>query len=428
MGLISNPQPRGSWTAPVFAGPNGATDVLVAGSVLSGSKLYVGGRFTMVDGQPRMCLACIDTITGTVTDWSPTILTENSSNLFLDGGNCEVLAVAIGIVWVNIYHPSGNVTDAAGTSHAPFLAGFDVNTGAWVTPDFQPDASFYGGVATANFVYIDQLNGFLYIGGYFDAVMNFSTYGLVRLQIYSGYAADQTFVAGITPADAYSGSVWGMIPDPNNPALFIIWGDFTQIVDQDTRGAVVACTGMTQIAQSNGYYHSSIAFNFNIADPFSGFSTPYVYRLILNADGSFYIGGTFTQVASSVATFVDKLLPVTYLPDPSFIDPGFSPVNDYFGNMFLTTDGLALSGDFFYGTGPDLSGYRAIFLDFNGGILQQGLSGDGLFADNLIFVYNVAFEPKVGDMFIFGLNNTATYWYHRKFDAFRRAYPPFHLP
>src|SRR5439155_18734229 len=43
----------------------------IRGLALVDSVLYVGGSFASIGGQPRICLAAVDTATGLATEWNP---------------------------------------------------------------------------------------------------------------------------------------------------------------------------------------------------------------------------------------------------------------------------------------------------------------------------------------------------------------------
>ena len=59
---------------------------------LAGSCLYVGGDFSSIGGQPRICLAAVDTSSGLATDWDPGAdglvwsLAAEGNTLYVGGG------------------------------------------------------------------------------------------------------------------------------------------------------------------------------------------------------------------------------------------------------------------------------------------------------------------------------------------------------
>jgi len=64
----------------------------VRAMALSDSVLYVGGSFASIGGQPRICLAAVDTATGLATDWDPGMdgliwaLATDGSTVYAGGG------------------------------------------------------------------------------------------------------------------------------------------------------------------------------------------------------------------------------------------------------------------------------------------------------------------------------------------------------
>jgi len=67
-------------------------DPRIRALALSGSNLYVGGSFATIGGQPRICLAAVDTATGLATDWDAGLdglvwsLAAEGTTLYVGGG------------------------------------------------------------------------------------------------------------------------------------------------------------------------------------------------------------------------------------------------------------------------------------------------------------------------------------------------------
>lgn len=66
--------------------------IRVRALALQEGRLYVGGRFASIGGQPRICLAAVDTSTGLATDWDPGLdglvwsLASNENTVYVGGG------------------------------------------------------------------------------------------------------------------------------------------------------------------------------------------------------------------------------------------------------------------------------------------------------------------------------------------------------
>jgi PKD repeat protein len=141
-----------------------AQGLVVRGSA-DGSRVYVGGDFTTVDGVARGHVAAFDTATGALTSWAPNI-----------GGQVRALALTPSTVYVGGNFPSANgqlrthlasfaVSNAAMTSWAPGVTG----TGGYVwTMVMTPDQSQ------------------VIVGGSFDSLNGVGAYGMGALDATSG--------------------------------------------------------------------------------------------------------------------------------------------------------------------------------------------------------------------------------------------------
>lgn len=120
MRLDANGAPRPQWVEPVFT--TRAPD-FVPGPIamaVEGSRVFVAGTFTTVNGLTRRGLAALDLTTGAVLPWDPRI--DERPAVSLDG--VAFLAVSDGVVYA-----AGGIETVAGVPRAG-LAGFDANTAA----------------------------------------------------------------------------------------------------------------------------------------------------------------------------------------------------------------------------------------------------------------------------------------------------------
>jgi hypothetical protein len=136
-----------------------ATFSLKPGSVnallLSGDSLFVGGFFSFVNGAPREHIASIDAASGRVTDWYP--------NAFSGGqafSRVDALAISNGILYVGgTFRAVG--ADGANQADRAFLAAFDTTkNGTASLTDWNPGAS---GPVTSLAVLCETV----YVGGSF---------------------------------------------------------------------------------------------------------------------------------------------------------------------------------------------------------------------------------------------------------------------
>ena len=150
--------------------PNGNVNGLFPGEIralaVSGTTVYVGGAFTSMGGQPRNALAAIDAATGQVLPWNP-----NENNIEGSGVSVRALAVSGSTLY------AGGVFRYMGRNYRRGMAAIDAVTGA--VSDWNPDvvgSSSYPGV------YAIALRGSsVFIGGDFTNVGGKPRTGLAEL-------------------------------------------------------------------------------------------------------------------------------------------------------------------------------------------------------------------------------------------------------
>lgn len=127
------------------------------------NTLYIGGSFnTTVDGQSRLNLASINTTTGHVTTWNPTIASGN--------------------VKVNVFLLNGTTLYVGGQFNDNDLVAFDTGTGSQTS--FAPAVS---GAGSFDQVYALAISGTtLYVGGQFDTVHTVSRSRLAAVDTTTG--------------------------------------------------------------------------------------------------------------------------------------------------------------------------------------------------------------------------------------------------
>ncbi|HYN66534.1 MAG TPA: hypothetical protein VES93_06560, partial [Ornithinibacter sp.] len=138
--------------------------LVIRGSV-DGSRVYVGGDFTEVDGVARGHLAAFDTATGALLNWAPNI-----------GGQVRGLAVTPSMVYVGGNYPSAN---GVLRTH---LAAFQVSNAA--ITDWAPAVAGTGGYVWAMVMTPDQSQ--VVVGGSFATLNGMAAYGMGALDATTG--------------------------------------------------------------------------------------------------------------------------------------------------------------------------------------------------------------------------------------------------
>ena len=170
---------------------------LVVRASPDGSRVYVGGDFTTVDGVARGHVAAFSTATGALLPWAPNI-----------GGQVRALAVTPDLVYVGGNYPSAN--GQARTHLAAFRT-----TNAQMT-DWAPTAEGTGGYVWSMVMSPDQSQ--VVVGGSFATLNGSPAYGMGALDASTGatrpWAAQERIRAaglngGITSLKADATNVYG---------------------------------------------------------------------------------------------------------------------------------------------------------------------------------------------------------------------------
>jgi hypothetical protein len=139
-------------------------DVPILDIAISGNSVYVGGRFTSIGGQTRNNIACIDATSGLATDWNPnangtvSALSVNGNNLYVGGGFTSI-----------------------GGQTRNYIACIDTTTG--LATDWNPNASFY-----VEALCVSGNN--IYVGGDFKTIGGQTRSRIACLDATTGLATD----------------------------------------------------------------------------------------------------------------------------------------------------------------------------------------------------------------------------------------------
>ena len=170
--------------------------LVIRGSA-DGSRVYVGGDFTEVDGVARGHIAAFNTATGALLPWAPNI-----------GGQVRGLAVTPSTVYVGGNYPSAN---GVLRTH---LAAFQVSNAA--ITDWAPAVAGTGGYVWAMVMSPDQSQ--VVVGGSFTTLNGMAAYGMGALDATTGatrpWAAQERIRTaglngGITSLKADDTSIYG---------------------------------------------------------------------------------------------------------------------------------------------------------------------------------------------------------------------------
>jgi len=185
----------------------------------SGSTLYVGGRFTVVGGQPRNKLAAIDISSGEVTPWDP------------DAGNGAAAVRALAASGTSVY--AGGYFDIVGGERRNHMAAIDITTGRATAWNPNPDNAVSDLVVRGTTVY--AAGGFTQIGGQ-------TRNGLAAVDARTGLAL--AWNPNPSGPDGYAASIDALAM--NETAVYV--GGFFSNIGGQPRNNIAAIDPVTGIA------------------------------------------------------------------------------------------------------------------------------------------------------------------------------------
>ena len=139
---------------PGASGSSGATDFVEA-MIISGGRLFVGGRFTTIGGQSRSRLASFDLSTGLVESWNP---------------NVGTVTIVLPVVYALAAHQNtifvAGCFSQVGASNRVNIAAVDATTGLATSWDAQADYGVVGGLPQAYVAAMTVHSNAVFVGGY----------------------------------------------------------------------------------------------------------------------------------------------------------------------------------------------------------------------------------------------------------------------
>lgn len=331
----------------VFSATTGAADLSFAGGTNNtvtslatdgGSTLYLGGTFGTVNGQTRKGLAALDTTSGALRAWNPSVAGT---------GQVDAVAWSSGSVYAGGNFSS--VSGGGGTSQA-YVAKVDASTGAvdasWTpAPDGRVRALTVAADGTSR----------LFLGGDFTSVSAKASTNKVAAVALSGTGAvDTGFKAAATNAGSYA-PVFDLTSDGarvytatagsggacaalNVTSGALVWSDHSNGNMQSVRltGGQLYCAGHFS---GTGSFLGQTRYKLAAVDPATGALSSFAPNInssqgpwALATDAThLYVGGDFSKIAGVAqphfAMFLDSSLVSTPLPPTGLVaSPGDNQV------------------------------------------------------------------------------------------------------
>jgi alkylated DNA repair dioxygenase AlkB len=347
--------------------PNATAGTAVWALAVNGSTVYAGGAFTSIGGQTRNRIAALDTSTGLATAWNPNAngsvdtLAVNGSTVYAGGefatiggqsrNGIAALDATTGSATAWSPGVSGEVTDLAVSGSTVYVAGYFVAMGGQprnrlaaldaatgLATAWNPNPS---GVVSA----LSASDGAVYVGGFFASIGG---------QMRQGFAAFRDKTLTLTPSVAGGASGHGTISPSSDQVVYLgATPTFTFtpnagycVKNVKVDGSVLNPTPGDTYTFAPLVADHSISVEYTATRPVASTTDPALVQTngtisatALAADGSVYIGGTFTTVGGVARSNIAHIL-----ADGS-LDLAWNP------GASSTVSALAVSGNTVYAGG-----------------------------------------------------------------------------
>ncbi len=246
---------------------------------VSGSTVYAGGRFLILDGQTRKRIAAIDS-NGNVTNWNP-----NAKNSY-------VYAIAVSADGSTVY--AGGTFSNIGGSSRNGIAALDPNVDTNNATTWDPDVSHTDPEVTATVRAIAISDGIVYVGGEFTTVNGIAATARNRIAAFT--TGDDTATTWNPNA---SGTVHSIAPSCDGNTVYL-GGEFTSFTYSGT-AKIRRYLGEIDIGTGN-------ATNWSPNGPSGG---GIVRTLELSCAGAttnaIYAGGDFTDIGGTTRNYIAEI-------------------------------------------------------------------------------------------------------------------------
>jgi hypothetical protein len=336
------PAVNGRARLPHFISP---FDPEVSALCVVGDTLYVGGLFTSINGQPREHLAAINARTGELLAWDPR-----------PNRDVDAFAAGPGTIYVG-----GGFTRMGGAGRRR-LAAFDATTGAltaWNPAVAGRIRSTIAPVVAA--LLLDR--GRLYVGGMFTEVGGRDRYGLAAFDIATGALTTWSPVAGRLYALAVAGA-----------SVYV--GGYFVTGETDEFGELVGAEWKSLAAfdARTGRllpWRADVVLDVDPVYPVN--SEPGSVRALAVVGDRLYVGGEFHELAGEPRENLGVVSVTTGAPT----DWNPRPIDDV-SSLGATGDGVLLGGDFSGLDGRARNGIAAVELA-TGALLPFDAHPDGAY-------------------------------------------------
>jgi hypothetical protein len=358
---------------------------------VQGGTLYVGGLFDHMGGQPRECVAALDTRTGNATEWNPQLadvsivysLVPHRGLVYVGGGfsgvdgrsQPVVTAIDMRTARATEWNPRPNsyVTMLAADRRSVFVAGPFTSIWDWVARRHLAALDLSTGTVTpwnpnpdGSLVYALLVSGeTVFAGGSFSNIGGQPRTGIAALDGTTGAATDwNAHSSGPIEALALSGRTLyvgggiGTIGGKTRPGAAALDIETAQATDWDpqTDGPVFALLAGDSLVYLGGYFTrvgvqrrvclAAVTASTGAVTPWNPGVTSFVNALA-RVSGTIYIGGGFQEIGgvsrSSLAA-VDALTGEVLPWDPN-LSPGHVNV-PYVKALSVVGNTLYVGGDF----------------------------------------------------------------------------------
>ena len=140
---------------------NPAANGGVLALAVSGTRVYVGGKFTRIGGQPRAYIAALDTRSGAAKAWNPRAHFVPCNSRITGTAGCDVGPAVLALAVTRSHVYVGGVFTRIGGKPRGYIAALDPRTGAATA--WNPNADDYVAALAVS-------GPTIYVGGYFNDI------------------------------------------------------------------------------------------------------------------------------------------------------------------------------------------------------------------------------------------------------------------
>ena len=328
-------------TSPGATKTDGKTCSWVSAVAMQGDKAIIGGIFASYDGNPRSRIARLNTDGTLDTNFAKGVSTGALKLTTTAGSTVATLSATTGLQPGSTYKISSTTLPAA--PKVVFTTGKPISTRVTLSaPAVKSGSSVNAVVSTTgpdgavSALAVNGDSGEVYVGGSFS-IFDASTRNRLARLTPDG-TVDVSWSPGVGP-DAQVSAI-ALAKDEENAGKVYIGGTFTKF----------GTATRNRIARVDSHGVNDTSFDPKVGLPAGSTTAPgfngFVSSLAPQADGSIYVGGSFTKFNGEDSLYLAKLNP-TGETNPDFVITPVRAVGNTVQSVTTDSSGMVIVGGWF---------------------------------------------------------------------------------